>query len=312
MIILNNNILFEEVTGKIFAPPSFPVYEPKFLSTTGVVSFSLIRKIFPHFDPNMVLSFLQTIEYCYEIQDQYIMEELFKVTNISPNDKYYYFPHLVTVERPPLTRYEYCINKTVQFGWVLKFKKRNFTLKFIQTLLLRLIFGKTKIPNQTTAGEVIASHSLIWKSGLHWFGGNGIGTFVDVVDTAKVVVFMYCESESKASLLNDRAFIMTAVRKLSKTIYPAVSTEEYFVHPCYIKNYLTTMENDDYLIPKSAVCEAFEAGLSHVTSFPSLKIEDILLLDPHMGMCSTHIQCLLNEDQEVPDTIQSIGKLKIF
>ncbi len=306
-IILKKKILLEDIIKEI-------IHQKKFLSSTCVVPFSVISNIFSHFlDPNMVLSILQIIEYCYEIQDQYVVDVLFKleITASLSRDKYYFFPALVITERPSLIA-KWHESGSIQFGWVLKCNElyHHFTPKFIQTLLLRFVFGKTKItikPIFSRAFKAIESVSSIWKSGLRWCDGYGVDTFVDVVDIeSKVVVLMQCKPEhnEKVRLLKQRASIMNSIKELSKEICPAISTMQYFVHSSNVAQCLTALDSsderpriDEFLIPISDVYDAIGKKEPYiVTKDDPIKTQEFTLLD--LGSCLSLLQRLKCSNDE--------------
>lgn len=310
-IILDKQVLLNEVSGKIFAPPGFSIHDEK-LSSTGVVSFSRIKELFPKYDPNMVFAFLCSIEYCYEIRDQVFMNYIAsksKSINLPLSEKYFFFPSLVTTERPPIDWVNESSDKSHQFGWVLKCKHLDhfFTPNFIQRLILRLIFGLTKIkPMTNNSACEIGSISDIWKSGLFWLDGNGIDTVVDVVDTSsKVVVFMRCDPGNELKMLQHRSSLMKSIREIKEDLCSLILTDEYFVHSSYIREcFSTILINDQYLVPMSDICETLNANEMYVVTkyLPfRRKPEEFILFDPYAHICSCLIHPILNEDSKISD-----------
>ena len=162
LILLRQEELLNEVSGKILAHKEFPGYE-EISSITGVVPFSKVKALFPKHNPRLIFQYLCSIEYCFEVTDKVILEYILAQNYISPSEHYYFFPEHVTEEYPDkLKLWDPC--KPLKFCWVLRCKDDEFfSPKFVQLLLLRLLFGLTRV-------EKIASK--IWKSGLFWYNSE--------------------------------------------------------------------------------------------------------------------------------------------
>ena len=65
-IIVNKGILLSEVNGSLFAPVKFKKHAG-IASNTGIVSVSSLSRIFPDYDPNMLICFLKKMELCQEM-----------------------------------------------------------------------------------------------------------------------------------------------------------------------------------------------------------------------------------------------------
>lgn len=295
-IVLKKNVLLKEVSKKIFASS---VNITQNLSGTGVVCFSILRETFSNLDPNMIISFLQAIEYCYEILDDYVMQELFKLEDKVTNEKYYFFPHLVTTERVSPV-WSNCESKSVEFGWILHCKEtdNHFTPRFVHILLLRLIFGETSTFAPIIPNKDVRSLSKIWKSGLLWLDEFGVECIVDVIDTfSKVIVFMRCEPESKSRLFELRASTMKLICKLSKEMCPAVLTEQFFVHPSGIEESLEISEYS--LISMSSLCRAIvNRAPNVVTSNGLLKTKEFTLVN--LNRCTSTLSQFKSGNNEIP------------
>lgn len=74
-IVLDIEALLSTINGRIFAPKEFTEHclEP---SSTGILSYSVIKKTFEDLDPALVIAFLSRLEFCRPISDPEILRLL--------------------------------------------------------------------------------------------------------------------------------------------------------------------------------------------------------------------------------------------
>ena len=90
-VVIDKAVLLSEVNGTIFAPDNFKQYH-KIANSTGVVPFSEIREVFPERDPDMVVAFLQHLEFCQEISEpevSLISSQHFKCSS-GPKERFFH------------------------------------------------------------------------------------------------------------------------------------------------------------------------------------------------------------------------------
>lgn len=308
-IILNKKALLNEIIGKMFAPINFPDYDET-LSGTGIVAFSKIRSAFPQYDAKMITSFLCAIEYCFKVTNEHVIRCILShsLEKFAANDLYYFFPALVTIERPSINWNDSTsCKKSCKFAWVLKCEDSEnlLTPKFIQNLILCLIFHSTKIvPLPYHSSEIgVGSISKVWKSGLFWFDEKGVDTIVDVVDTSsKVILFMRCEPSKELELLKHRTSLITFIRSLQKEICPSVIVEEYFIDQSHVDECFSTVEiSDRFLVPMRSISVAIKKGNGNgyiLTQDGHFKLSEVILFDPYSCMCKYLVEVLLNDDYQ--------------
>ena len=134
-VILEQVKLLEDVSGSLFAPSNFPQHYPLSYST-GVVPLSRLKAYYDEYDPDMLMTFLTRMEYCQEVLECIASDE----ETFENNDKYFFFPHLVSLDRPT-GKWNEGSDTAYKFGWLLQCRKDGFNPHFIQALLLRLAFG---------------------------------------------------------------------------------------------------------------------------------------------------------------------------
>ena len=67
-VIVNKGILLSEVDGILFAPKTFKEHVD-IASNTGIVSVSGLTRLFPDYDPDMLICFLKNMELCQETDE---------------------------------------------------------------------------------------------------------------------------------------------------------------------------------------------------------------------------------------------------
>ena len=140
-VILDKVKLLHDVLGSLFAPSNFPQHRPLSYST-GVVPLSRLKEYYDKYDPDMLLTFLTRMEYCREVTDHNVLDCITSDELTSETDRYFFFPHLVSLDRPK-DKWNEDSDVTYKFGWLLQCSRDGnfFSPHFIQALLLRLAFA---------------------------------------------------------------------------------------------------------------------------------------------------------------------------
>ena len=163
-VILEQIKLLEDVSGSLFAPSNFPQHCPLSYST-GVVPLSRLKAYYDEYDPDMLMTFLTRMEYCQEVTDHEVLECIASEEETFEKDKYFFFPHLVSLDRPT-DKWKEDLDTAYKFGWLLQCEKDGFNPHFIQALLLRLAFRfamkssdeNDELDNETNGSEFDASN----------------------------------------------------------------------------------------------------------------------------------------------------------
>ena len=121
---MNKGILLTEVDGILFAPETFKEHVD-IASNTGIVSVSGLTRLFPKYDPDMLIRFLKNMELCEEINPSFL-----KITNLHQlaveeeeeeggrerrGERLLFFPCLLSTDRP-----DEMTSEVYQFGWCLQ------------------------------------------------------------------------------------------------------------------------------------------------------------------------------------------------
>ena len=79
-VVVNKGILLSEVDGILFAPKTFKEHVD-IASNTGIVSVSGLTRLFPDYDPDMLICFLKNMELCQEMNPSFLrMTNLHQLT----------------------------------------------------------------------------------------------------------------------------------------------------------------------------------------------------------------------------------------
>jgi len=227
-VITDITAVLEKVIGSIFAPPTFPTHIS--LGSTGVVSKSTIREVFPDLNTDMIIGFLEHFEFCHLVEPGWINATKLEQTHTgNEDDKYYLFPALITSDCPLLEipRSSFCC------GWLLhSVEHQLFTTRFLHVLLLRLAFlfsqrqDDTALSGTKSESPAVRRRCKMWKNGITWHDANGVSTLIEVRDLRSIVLSMTCMDDSRVHCIKLRSQLIQTVLKLKGEFCPRVLTED--------------------------------------------------------------------------------------
>ena len=157
----------------------------------GIISHTELCELFSTvlnrgIDIDLIMNLMRHLEFCHDInpEDFPLAEE----ECLEHAEKYYFFPHVVSKEKPDSSDWKL---GTVKWGWYLECAEGSrLTSRFLHVLLQRLV----KFPlNEKHEGKGLT----IWRRGLRWTG-NAIKTVVEVgKHNESVVVLASCWDDCK-------------------------------------------------------------------------------------------------------------------
>ena len=229
-VITDIAALLEKVIGSIFAPPDFPTHIS--LGSTGVVSKSKIREVFPDLNTDMIIGFLEHFEFGHRVEPDWInLSELEPTPMV--DDEYYLFPALVKSNRPLHESHKrsYCC------CWLIhSVEHQFFTTRFLHVLLLRLEFlfsqpqdDDSILSSTKTEDPAVRRRCRIWKNGITWHDANGVSIFFEVRDLKIVALSMTCMDDSRIHCVILRSQLIQTILKLKREFCARVSTKEFIV-----------------------------------------------------------------------------------
>ncbi len=296
-LVINKEILLHEINGSLFAPPAFQRHHGIVNTSTGVVASSAIEKQFPHYDIDMLMGFLLHLEYCQKITDSSILELLSAELQFS-SDQFYYFPGLVSIEKPQNV-WNSLAEPVVQCGWILRVEDATsfFTPRLIQILLLRVAFQNAfpvKSWNRGFKCPCICRSCCVWKNGIFWRNEVGTECLLEVAEQSQAVVLMFrslkvnLQNNNLKKLLFVRSSVIRTVLKCVEEICPFLNVLEYFCHPDQVQYPPKPCEEMAlYSINNiaKAVCQRSEIVMCDNPSFDNLILSELLHFEPFMSCC---------------------------
>ena len=187
-VIVNKGILLSEVNGILFAPETFKEHVD-IASNTGIVSVSRLTRLFPHYDPDMLICFLQKMELCQEMNPSFL-----ETTNLHQlsergggGERLLFFPSLLYSDRP-----DEMISKVYQFGWCLQCTREHhfFPPRYFHVLSLHFAY-KFALAER----KKINRRCTFWQNGIHWFNSHGVGVLVEIMDESQCVLVLMSYQE---------------------------------------------------------------------------------------------------------------------
>ena len=232
-VIVNKGILLSEVDGILFAPKTFKEHVD-IASNTGIVSVSGLTRLFPDYDPDMLICFLKNMELCQEMNPSFLrMTNLHQLTvgesgegeTERRGERLLFFPCLLYSDRP-----DQVTSQVYQFGWCLQCTGEHhfFPPRYFHVLSLHLAY-KLALPQ---GKERLNRYCTFWRNGLHWFDGHGIGVLVEIVDDSQcVLVLMSCEEGYSDNMACIRRKVISEIASIYKESCPSLKAEELVIDP---------------------------------------------------------------------------------
>ena len=232
-VVVNKGILLTEVDGILFAPETFKEHVD-IASNTGIVSVSGLTRLFPKYDPDMLICFLKNMELCQELNPfflrmtnlhQLAVEEEEEGGTERRGERLLFFPCLLSTDRPKMMTSE-----VYQFGWCLQCTREHdfFPPRYFHVLSLRLAYKKA-LPQED---DNLNRYCTFWKNGLYWFNGHGVGSLVEIVDESQcVLVMMSCEKGYSDNMVSLRRDVIGEVMSVYKESCPSLEVKESLIDP---------------------------------------------------------------------------------
>ena len=234
-VVVNKGILLTEVNGILFAPETFKEHVG-ISSNTGIVSVSGLTRLFPKYDPDMLVCFLKNMELCQEMNPSFL-----RMTNLHQlgvedeeeeeeegterrGERLLFFPCLLSTDRP-----DEMTSQVYQFGWCLQCTREHdfFLPRYFHVLSLHLAF-KMAQPQE----DKLNRRCTFWKNGLYWFNGHGVGSLVEIVDESQcVLVMMSCEEGCSDNMVSLRRDVIGEVLSVYKESCPSLEVKELVIDP---------------------------------------------------------------------------------
>ena len=301
-VVIDKAVLLTEVNGTIFAPHNFKQHH-KIANSTGVVPFSKIREAFPKRDPDMVVAFLQHLEFCQEISEaevSLISSEHFKCSG-GPEERFFFFPALVSEERPSRAS-EAIDTPSYTCGWTLQCSRPHqfLTPELLHVLLLRLAFSFALAHDSTHESQVspvLERRCNVWKNGICWLSRKLVVTAVEVLEqNTAVFMTISCHTGREMKCVEHRSQVIKCILEAKEELCPAVTMKESLIHP----NCLATPVSGTslQLFSISELVEALlenESGLVSQPGERGVDIDQLLYFEPYTCFSADVLRELVTE-----------------
>uniref|UniRef100_A0A1X7T614 Death domain-containing protein n=1 Tax=Amphimedon queenslandica TaxID=400682 RepID=A0A1X7T614_AMPQE len=231
-VVVNKGILLTEVDGILFAPETFKEHVD-IASNTGIVSVSGLTRLFPKYDPDMLICFLKNMELCQEISPSFLrmtnlhqlaVEEEEEGGRERRGERLLHFPCLLSTDRP-----DEMTSQVYQFGWCLQCTSKHcFPPRYFHVLSLHLAY-KMALPQED---DKLNRYCTFWRNGLHWFDDNGVRVLVEIVDESQcVLVMMSCKKGYSDNMVSLRRDVIGEVMSVYKESCPSLEVKELVIDP---------------------------------------------------------------------------------
>ena len=291
-LIIHKEMILSEVNGSLFAPQHFRQHCKSLSTSTGVVMYSNLAKLFLHYNTDMLIGFLTQLEFCQEIDDEIILQLLTDSKLESQDSRFFFFPGLVNIEKPEKIWKDDLIHSNT-CGWILQTSEINefFTPRFVQVLLLRVAFNyplavKTRrqigIPQLT-----LQRQCSVWKNGICWKTGSGLECLVEVTEQCQAVVLMLRSISSSQDLtshyISYRSSLIKVITSAVSDICASLEVSESFCHPDHVQYPLQSCQDTAlYSLPSIAqtLCKQQVLVVCDNPEHESIELEKLVTFEP--------------------------------
>ena len=232
-VVVNKGILLTEVDGILFAPETFKEHVD-IASNTGIASVSGLTRLFPKYDPDLLICFLKNMDLCQELNPSFLrmtnlhqlaVEEEEEGGTERRGERLLFFPCLLSTDRP-----DEMTSQVYQFGWCLQCTSKHhfFPPRCFHVLSLRLAY-KMALPQED---DKLKRRCTFWKNGLYWSNSHGVGSLVEIVDESQcVLVMMSCEKGYSDNMVSLRRDVIREVMSVYKESCPSLEVKELVIDP---------------------------------------------------------------------------------
>ena len=298
-VVVKTNAFLNEINGTLFAPRQFKEHRDILASNTGIVSTSSLLSVFPHHNTDMLVGFLQSLDFCRRVEPSVLENTNLQTTPPHSKADLLFFPGLVQSERPD----SLVQHGALEFGWCLGCVDpyEFFSSRFLHVLLLSVAY---KFP---LASQGLHRVCRVWRNGIFWRNYDDITTVIELLDNNRcVLVAMSCNDSTPIEHAELRSSLIGLVRYLQQQYCPRLNVREFLISPDLIQRYpLDNLPDSDLfdihhvaqcVLLRKSVVPSYQDGRSffRVQSLP---------FDPYHQLSSSSVSQLLNPvmaDQPVP------------
>ena len=217
-IVLQKDILLQRVNGSIFAPKDFKEHTAM-ATDTGIIPVSKLASHFPDIDTNLIVSFMCHLQFCLEVTDPEILQQLSISGDHPESERFLFFPSLVTV-KAPVGVWESSAEFTYQSAWVLLCRKPNqfFPSRFVHIVIHRMAFLFAMATS--IVSDQLSLHRIcnVWKDGISWISLDGVNVLAEFSSSNKLVILLRAQEGCELHAIKIRSKVISTVLKAKKAL----------------------------------------------------------------------------------------------
>ena len=237
-VVVKTYALLNEINGTLFAPRQFKEHRDILASNTGIVSTSSLLSVFPHHNTDMLVSFLQSLDFCRPVEPSVLENTNLQTTPSHSTADLLFFPGLVQSERPD----SLVQHGALEFGWCLGCvdPEQYFSSRFLHILLLSVAYQFSRPFRSRGSSSLRGLQRIcnVWKNGISWTDSDNITTLIELLDKNRwVLVAMSCSKDRPMEHAKLRSSLISLVHRLHQEHCPQVEVCECLVSPDLIQRY---------------------------------------------------------------------------
>ena len=238
-IVVKTEALLNEINGTLFAPRQFKEHRDILASNTGIVSTSSLLSVFPHHNTDMLVGFLQSLNFCRPVEPSVLENTNLQTTPSHSTADLLFFPGLIQSERPDSLVQQL---GALEFGWCLVCvdPEQYFSSRFLHILLLSVAyrFSQSVRRKVTSCFCGLQRRCTVWKNGISWTDFDNITTLIELLDNnRRMLVAMSCSKDRPMEHAKLRSSLIGLVHRLHQEHCPSVEVYECLISPSLVQQY---------------------------------------------------------------------------
>ena len=307
-IVVDIVSLLKTIDGVLFAPTHFQ-QNLKIVSITGIMQSSSLKNVFPQYNLEMLVGFLQTLELCHRVNLSGITTNLQSIELSSPGDVdewFLFFPSLLGTHQQDQPNRPCILPKEEKFsfGWCLCCadpEYHSFTSRFLHVLLLRLAYTFPLACESSIVSPPNQRQCTVWTNGIFWDNEEGIRTVVELIDHNRVVVLMSYRSNSRpVECSKHRSAVISLILDLQQEFCSNVETAEYLISCSLLPvDKVSAFDND--LLPIKNVAKSMLLHTPYILNSAGissdLSTEELLSFEPYYQLSLSSVCELMDSSK---------------
>ena len=315
-IVVDTVSLLKTIDGVLFAPKQFKEHS-NIVSNTGIMKSSSLKNVFPQYNLEMLVGFLQTLELCHRVNLSGITTNLQSIELSSPGDVdewFLFFPSLLGTRQQDQPNRPCILPKEEKFsfGWCLCCvdpEYHFFTSRFLHVLLIRIAYTFPLACEPSILPSLNQRRCTVWKNGIFWDNEEGIRTVVELIDHSRVVVLSSHRSGSRpVECSKHRSAVIRLILDLQQQLCSNIVTAEYLISHSLPRNWPANKicPTDNDLFPFKNVARSMLLHTPYILNSAGissdLPTEEILSFEPYCQLSPSSV-CELMDSSKADELV---------